>query len=348
MTAENSRRSPGTLLGLLSAAVAIGLGWWWLAAGTRDALVVYCAHDLMFAEEVLRDFERDTGIPVVIVGDTEATKSLGLVQRLIREREQPVCDVFWNNQLLSTVELARQGVLEPYQAAHWKDIPDHYKDDQGLWTGFGGRLRVWIYDSQSPPDLSLSFDTEDYASQWDHLAIAEPMFGTTLSHYAILWDQLGEEQFKEWHHHMVDAGVRFVAGNATVKDLVAGGVCRLGMTDTDDFFQAVDAGQSVAMSPIFTPDGETICIPNTVAIIRGTDKRPQAEQLVDYLTSVESELRMAHSKSRQVPLSRSVDRDELPKDVQLLFDWAAESVDLKPLADARSACLKWLTGEFAP
>lgn len=348
MTSENPQRFSGTLLLLLSAAVVLALGWWWLSSSRADALVVYCAHDLMFAEEFLRDFERETGIPVVIVGDTEATKSLGLVQRLIREKEHPVCDVFWNNQLLGTVELARQGVLEPYRGEHWENIPDRYRDDEGRWIGFGGRMRVWIINTHAPPAMSQDLDTLADPEQVASLAIAEPMFGTTLSHYAVLWDQMGAESLKQWHQRLVENGARYVAGNATVKDLVAGGVCAIGMTDTDDYFQAVDAGQPVTMQPIRAPGGETICIPNTVAIIRGTAKRPQAEQLVDYLTSAESELRMAGSKSRQIPLNTGINRDEIPEDVQPLMDWAAESVDLKPLAEARSACLDWLSGEFTP
>jgi iron(III) transport system substrate-binding protein len=347
MTSENSRRLPGGML-LLSAVLVLALGWWWLAAQRADALVVYCAHDLLYAEEVLRDFERETGITVVVVGDTEATKSLGLVQRLIREKEHPVCDVFWNNQLLGTVELARQGVLERYRGAHWDSIPSRYRDDEGLWTGFGGRMRVWIINSESPPLMSLDFGDPIEQVELDGLAIAEPMFGTTLSHYAVLWDQMGEEQLQSWHELLRDRGARFVAGNATVKDLVAGGICTLGMTDTDDYFQAVDAGQPVTMQPIRAPGGETICIPNTVAIIRGTRKRTQAEQLVDYLTSPESELRMARSKSRQIPLGEQVDQNKIPEDVQPLLEWAAQSVDLKPLAAARSECLAWLTAEFAP
>lgn len=351
MTRDNARGVPSGWLLLLAAAAVLGLGWWWLTASTREGLVIYCAHDLMFAEEVLRDFERQTGIPVVIVGDTEATKSLGLVQRLIREKQDPVCDVFWNNQLLGTVELARQGVLETYRGAHWSDFPDRYKDDEGLWIGFGGRLRVWIINDESAPPTSLAIDRFDPLTEpvsLESLAVAMPMFGTTLSHYAVLWDQLGAEGFQQWHRRLLEGGARVVAGNATVKDLVAEGVCAIGTTDTDDYFQAVDAGRPVSMRPIRVPSGGTICIPNTVGIIKGTSKRSQAEQLVDYLTSPQSELAMARSKSRQIPLGSKASRDAIPEDVQPLLEWAGESVDLKPLAEARSACLAWLTTEFAP
>jgi hypothetical protein len=74
---------------------------------TREKLVVYCAHDAVFAEAILDDFEKQTGIPVVVKYDTEATKSLGLVEQIIQDGAKPRCDVFWNNEMLGTVDLAR-------------------------------------------------------------------------------------------------------------------------------------------------------------------------------------------------------------------------------------------------
>lgn len=348
MTADSSRRAASSALLVLTIAALLVLGWIWLATRTNDALVVYCAHDLMYAEEVLRDFERETGIPVVIVGDTEATKSLGLVQRLVREKDHPVCDVFWNNQMLGTVELARQGVLEPFRGKHWDRIPDRYKDEQALWIGFGGRLRVWILNTDSPTAIPLDVTNLSTVTDLTGLSIAMPMFGTTLSQYTVQWNQLGGSELEKWQRALVEHGARFVPGNATVKDLVAGGVCELGMTDTDDYFQAVDANMPVTMEPIETTNGETICIPNTVAIIQGTDNREQAEQFVDYLTSAASELRMARSKSRQIPLGTDVASADIPDDVQPLTEWAQRSVDLRGLAPARAECLAWLSEEFAP
>ena len=326
--------------------LTLGGGWWLLKQRTQDALVVYCAHDLMYAEEVLRDFERETGIPIVIRGDTEAAKSLGLVQRLIRERDAPSCDVFWNNQLLGTMQLVEEGVLEPYQGPGWKRIPDRFKDPEGLWTGFGGRLRVWIIGA-NVAERRLDVFTDPETDLLDRTVVAMPLFGTTLSHYAVLWDQLGPEGLRSWHSRFTEAGGRFVPGNSAVKDLVVAGTFEFGMTDTDDYFVAHDAQEPVEMLPLRTPRGETICIPNTVAIIRGTRKRDEAKRLVDFLTSAESELRMARSKSRQIPLG-PIDPDELPEEVRPLAEWATESVDLKGLSEARRQCLVWLTEEFAP
>src|SRR6185369_17457908 len=78
---------------------------WWQRS-TRPKLVVYCAHDAEFAEAILKKFEFQTGIPVIVKYDTEATKSLGLTEQIIQDGAHPRCDVFWNNELLGTLDLA--------------------------------------------------------------------------------------------------------------------------------------------------------------------------------------------------------------------------------------------------
>src|SRR5262245_46015925 len=112
--------NPRTLLLLIPvaalAAVAVALSMRGQARfPAAPKLVVYCAHDELYAAEVLREFERQTGISVAVRYDTEATKSLGFVNQLILERDRPRCDVFWNNELLGTLDLAEKQVLQPYK-----------------------------------------------------------------------------------------------------------------------------------------------------------------------------------------------------------------------------------------
>lgn len=338
--------APVAVIGAGSALVAVAI---WLAAmlpaGSGSALIVYCAHDAVYAEDILRDFERDTGIAVQIRFDTEATKSLGLVQLIERERSSPRCDVFWNNELLGTLSLQRQRLLEPYRGPGWTRMPEAVRDARGEWVGFAARLRVWIVNRHAmSPDVSSVEAILD--SETARAAFARPMFGTTLTHYAVLWNAWGPERVRAWHAHLRQRGVTEVNGNAVVKDLVARGACDCGATDTDDAFVALDDGFPVEMLPIRV-DGRTIAIPNSVAIIHGTKHRAEAEKLVDYLASAETELRLARSKSRQIPLG-PVGNAEVPHDVQRLQTWAADSFDLRGLLPEREACLAWLRQESTP
>src|SRR4051794_16547797 len=112
-------RMDGQLRAVLAIAMTAGAAAWLFAGSGRTgpSVVVYCSHDAVFAEGILRDFERRTGIAVDVVYDTEATKSLGLVNRLLIERSRPRCDVLWNNELLGTMQLAHEGVLQPYRGS---------------------------------------------------------------------------------------------------------------------------------------------------------------------------------------------------------------------------------------
>lgn len=317
----------------------------------KNALVIYCAHDAVFAESILKDFEKETGIHFIVRYDTEATKSLGLVELLKREKDAPHCDVFWNNELLGTADLAEQGLLEPYQGSGWKRMPEQWKDAEGRWTGFAGRLRVFISDREKamadrspcfPIVPSLEEMTEAACAR---AAMAKPLYGTTLTHYTVLWHEWGPEKLKTWHAKARQYGLREVNGNAVVKDLVASGQCDIGLTDTDDYFEAADKGAPVTMFPVRVGD-RAICIPNTVAIVKGAPHQDAARRLVDYLLSAKTEMALARSKSRQIPLG-PLEGTTLPNDVRDLYEIAANSVPLKDLGKARAECLTWLKSIYA-
>ncbi|MCA8999883.1 MAG: ABC transporter substrate-binding protein, partial [Planctomycetaceae bacterium] len=272
--------------------------------------------------------------------------SLGLTQRLLVERDHPRCDVFWNNQVLGTAQLAEEGILLPYKGSGYSRIPKVFKHPDGLWTGFAGRLRVWIVntDKLAPDEDSLKrkLESDDLA----RFAIAEPLYGTTLSHFGILWQDWGPESLKDWHADIQRRNARIVQGNATVKNLVAEGVCDFGWTDTDDFFVALDDGFPVQMAPLRV-NGKTICLPNSVAIIRGTKRLTDSQRLVDFLLSEKTELALAASAARQIPLGL-VDQKQLSEDVRQMTEWAQESVRITDYSHSRNECLEWLKSVSTP
>ena len=343
---QRSRRCGSLVHLILAVAILVGLvlayQLIWRRAGRP--LVVYCAHDSVYAEAVLKDFEQRTGIAVSPKFDAEATKSLGLVELLVREKDQPRCDVFWNNELLGTMDLKEKGVLAPYKGSGFARIPDGFKDPDGYWAGFGARLRVYIVNTDKLEAGAAA--VEKYLEgDLSRVAIARPLYGTTLTHYSVLWRQWGGEGLKAWHRDWRSRNVQEVTGNATVKNLVAQGVCDLGLTDSDDFFLAADEGKPVEALPVRLEDGSVICIPNTVCIINGARRMKEAQLLADYLLSEECELALARSRSRQVPLG-AVDESALPEEVLRLKRWAEDGTPLADLGAARAACLSWLKGEY--
>jgi len=327
-------------------ACVAGLMWWHHAHADDSALVVYCAHDATYAAKILETFERDTGIHVVIRFDTEGTKSLALTELIARESPGTGCDVFWNNEPLGTMRLHRMGRLAPYRGDGHRRIPDDYKDANGHWTGFAARLRVWIINtdqmSPTPPAIATAL-----CGDLSRMGIAKPLYGTTRMHYTVLWNHLGPTGLRDWHQHLDQDGVRRLPGNAHVKNQVARGTCAFGLTDTDDYFAAHDMGRPVAAVPFRLQDDRVICIPNTVAIIKGTPREAAARRLVDYLLSENTEIALAGSRSRQIPLG-PVDETKLSDEVQQLRTWANNAYPIRSLAGDEARCLAWIKKTITP
>lgn len=103
---------------------------------SAQVVVLYTAHDRMHSEPVIKMFEKKTGIKVKTVFDTEATKTAGLVNRLLAEKNRPKADVFWNNEIVRIIVLKKKGVLDTYISPNAKEIPANFKDPEGYWTGF--------------------------------------------------------------------------------------------------------------------------------------------------------------------------------------------------------------------
>jgi iron(III) transport system substrate-binding protein len=330
---------------LLIGGAAAAYYWYVNREPDQVSLVVYCAHDEEFASQILRDFEEETGIRIITRYDSEATKSLGLINLLIKEQIQPQCDVFWNNELIGMSDLEEQGLLQRYRGDGYARIPDKYKDPDGHWTGFAARMRVYIVNPEKiKPDTAVIQEKLETSDDLTRVAMAQPIFGTTLTHYTLLQHEWGGDKLRAWHHDLHKRGLRDVQGNAAAKDLVAGGACDFAFTDSDDFFVAKDAGSQVEMAPVRVGE-KTICIPNSVAIVNGTRRLAAAQKLVDYLLSAETELKLARSRSRQIPLG-PIDETQLPTDVLPLFEWASQAADLRDLLPSRQAVLIWLKSEY--
>lgn len=265
--------------------------------GKQEEVVVYTAVDQVFADEIFAMFEEETGIKVKAVYDTEANKTTGLTNRIVAEAEQPVCDVFWNNEFIQTINLEKEGMLQAYVSSEAETIPAFYKAENGTWTAFGGRARVFLVNTdllseQEYPQTIYDFVNGKY--EGDQLAIAYPMFGTTRTMAAAIYAQLGEEEAREYFQTMADTGVQVVDGNSVTKDMAATGQVAIGFTDTDDAKEAISDGAPVVM--VFPDQQEdamgTLMTPSTVAMIKDAPNQDNAKKFIDFVLSEKVERKL--------------------------------------------------------
>ncbi len=233
----------------------------------EDAVVIYAAQDQVYAEPILKEFERQTGIKVRAIYDSEATKTVAIANRLLAERSHPQCDVYWGNEELRTRQLAAQNV---------------FRETNG-WAAFGYRSRriaVSLATNMTlTPQSLLDLTNTAFRGQ---VALAYPLFGSTATHLLALRQHWGATAWETWCRALAANKPFLVDGNSVAARMVAKGQVAVALTDSDDIAAEIREGGKLKSLPIA---GETLLLPNTVAVIHGAPHPSAAQRLFDYLQS---------------------------------------------------------------
>ena len=315
--------------------------------GAQHEVVVYTALDRQFSEPILDEFTARTGIKASAVYDTESTKTVGLANRIRAEAGRPRCDVFWNNEILNTLRLKQEGLLQKCDPGQAVNYAPQWRDPDGTWYGFAARARIIIIDTElvKPEDMPTS--VRDLADpHWRGRAgMAKPLFGTTASHVAALFAVLGEQTAKELLLSFKRNDIQVTAGNKACAEMVGAGRLALALTDTDDAMEEIDAGHPVKI--VFPDSGAdqmgTLVLPNTLALVKGCPHPEAGERLIDFLLSADVEARLGTGPSAQIPLNRET---KARSRVGELVQMHVMPVDFAVAADAFPAAAKYIEREF--
>lgn len=305
------------------------------ASSTR--VVVYTSVDEPLAHMVLDRFTVETGVEAQMIGDAEASKTTGLVNRILSEMKsgRPRADVFWSGEIFNTIRLAREGALEPYDSPSAADVPARFRDPRRHWTATAVRARVVAFDPQR-------ISSESVPSRWDQWAesnhasrtsLANPLFGTTSGQVAAMFLLWGDERARAFLEGLRGGGARIEAGNSAAVRAVIDGRSAYAFTDTDDVWVAQRAGASIDLVYPDLGGGGTLLIPCTVALVRGSPNVDAGRKLIDFLVSAEVERMLAQSDSRNIPVRVAL-REELG------LAWPAETpVDYHAVAEKLEASM---------
>ena len=300
----------GALAGLVTAAGCQGSQ---PPATTSDrqvanrTVVVYSSADKEFAELIFRAYEQKTGVKVLPLYDTEETKTAGLTARLVAEKDHPKADVFWSSDTSRAVALVEQSVAASYVPREAAAVSPRYRSPTGLWTGFGARIRVFLYNTGKVTASEAPRSILDLAKpRWKaRFAFANPHFGTMSFHAAALFTKWGDARATTFFETLKSNGAVIAAGNSDVKDRVSDGRVDVGILDEDDAVVALREKKPVAL---IVPDQDgpdalgTPLMPNAALLIRGAPHADEARRFIDFLTSAEAEQILAASDAAQYPL----------------------------------------------
>ena len=227
------------------------------------------------------------------------------------EKARPKADVFWSSDTSRAVALVEQGIAAAYVPKEAAAIPARYKSSDGMWTGFGARIRVLLYNTDKVKATEVPRSIVDLTQpRWKgRFALANPHFGTMSFHAAALFAKWGDAKANDFLRQLKDNGAVIAAGNSDVKDRVSDGRVDVGIMDEDDAVVAVRDRKPVAIA-IPDQDGSdalgTPLMPNVALFVRGAPHVEAAQRFIDFLVSADAERILAESDAAQYPLHPDV------------------------------------------
>ncbi len=259
-------------------------------------VVLYTSVDEPFVRPLIDRFKQETGIDVRLVPDTEATKTAGLAEKLLAEKDHPVADVYWGNEPFHTINLADAGALAAYRPASADQIAERFTDKADFYTAIGlrwprGACGLDLVPNFAALTASTIHTLKDLADPKlkGRIGISNPGFGTASGHVASLYLAWGDDATDAWLRSLSENGVHLLGGNSVVAEQVSAGTLVAGLTDNDDIANAKADHQPIeAVLPDQQSDG-TLLIPTTVALVKGAPHDAQAKRLIDFLTTLQIE-----------------------------------------------------------
>ena len=253
-------------------------------------LIIYCSVDEIWSAPLFDKFTELTGIKIKTVFDSEANKSVGLANRLIAEKKNPVADIYWSGEPLQSERLVKAGVVRSNELT----------SVQGMRIPVSYRQRVFVVNTnliKSSEEFPRTIFDLTNNFFYGRAAMANPKFGSTLYHFTLLRKKIGEKSFFKFTENLKRNNIKVFAGNSQVVLQVANGNFAVGLTDNDD------AQREIAKDAPIKMIGTGDFFPYELLIIK-PEKKEEIKKFINFMLGnyVQNEL---HNKP---PYNYKVDR----------------------------------------
>lgn len=243
-----------------------------------------CLFDPDKLEVIFQTFKAEYGVDVTCL-DMSSGEAL---ERIRAEKDNPQGDVLFGTTNLSHVNLAADGLTEPYKGVGWNQLPEGaIKDPDGYWTGFYYGVIGFACSPERLAEIGAECPTS-----WEDLldpvykgeiVIASPAAsGTSYTVLSGLVQRLGEDEAFEWYQQF-DANVaQYTESGSAPGKMAAAGEFAVGIAFAHDIQVQQDKGLPVIMN--FPEEGTPFEI-GGISIIKGAKNIAAAQAWVDYVFS---------------------------------------------------------------
>lgn len=248
-------------------------------------------------------FEKDTGIKINYVRLSAGE----MLARVKAEAANPNAALMCGGSSDNYISASKDGLLEAYQSPELSNVPDKYKDADGVWNPFyvGAIAFACNKDWFEKNKLEYPKSWEDLTKPEfkDQVSMAHPSTsGTSYTILATIVQMLGEDKAWEYFKRL-NANVRqYTKAGAAPPMEVGLGEAAIAITFSHDGLKPADEGYPVELS--FPQDGTGYEVGGIALIKNGPAKETEnAKKFIDWSISKRGQECFIEAKSNRLPIN---------------------------------------------
>jgi iron(III) transport system substrate-binding protein len=270
------------------------------AMAASDHVVLYSANDDTVNKMVAEGFKQATGITVNVI----STGSGVLFRRISSEQGNPQADVVWG---VSAALLKQNSkYFQAYATKGRETVPEPYRDPGNLWVGTNIQVVTINQNTKSIPDAGAPKSWQDLLdTKWKgRVAYTDPAnSGFSYAAATALIQAWGDNEAAWEKFGKLVANTKVLNRSTLVFDGNGTGEYPLGVSLEYAGFLWAHNGAPVKVN--YPADG-TVALAEGAAIIKGGPDPENAQKLIDYLASKETQEMLLKATFRR-PARQDVD-----------------------------------------
>ncbi|RHW28194.1 iron ABC transporter substrate-binding protein [Nocardioides immobilis] len=291
-------------------------------------LVIYNAQHEQLLEEIVPAFEDETGIEV----ELRNGKDLELSNQLVQEGDASDADVFLTENSPAMSQVEAEGLFEELPSDILEVIPEMFRPESGLWTGFVARSTVLVYNTDKIEESELPDSIMDLADpEWAGRLSFSPTGADFQAIVAAVLELEGEEATRAWLEGIKENGTVY-DGNNVVLENVDSGESEVGIVYhyywERDRAEGGDVSDSSAQHYFTDQDPGAFVSVSGAGVLESSDMKDEAEQFLEFLVGEEGQQIIADSYALEYPLNPAVELDQVTQPFSALQPPAVNVSDL--------------------
>ena len=246
------------------------------ATASQKVLTVYAAGPKPLSDQIVKGFEKKTGVKVKTFDGTTGK----ILSKLKAENKNPQADVLILASMAAGVDLQNNGQLLTYDAKHLDQLNPQFRDDRHQLFNYSASAVGITYNKKQIKTVPTDWDDLKASDYHNGVTIPDPKTsGSSLDFINVYQMKHGQSLLKALKQNGAEIG----GANKEVLDAVVTGQ-KKAIFGGVDYMSIAAIKKGEALGFVYPKSG-TLVNPRPAMILKASQHQAAAKQFIDYLLS---------------------------------------------------------------